>query len=147
MEGTALDPVLRTLPACPRLRTVVVMNRCASIGAMRALLQLTKDTHSTLETDHWLAVAYDAFCDMLRVNTSPVLELPPFNDTFIDERLIDSRNQMRIEQVLNLVGRGRLLSSRQTTRKELVDALHKLNSYSNVDESPEFSGSCMYSLL
>jgi hypothetical protein len=59
MEGTAFDPLLRALPACPhlRLRRVVIMTRCASTGAMKALLQLPKDTHLTLETDHWLAVA------------------------------------------------------------------------------------------
>jgi hypothetical protein len=71
MEGTALDPVLRTLPACPRLRKVLVMNRCAIIGAMRVLLQLTKDTHLTLETDHWLAVA-----DEIRQGRCNIKHLP-----------------------------------------------------------------------
>ena len=53
---------------------------------------------------------------------------------------------MRIEQRLNEVGRGRLLSSSQTPRKEWVDALNELNS-GNVDETPEFIVSCLYSLL
>jgi hypothetical protein len=91
------------------------------------------------------APAYDAFSAMLRVNTSLVLELPAF-DGGDDERLVDSRNRMRMEQRLNQVGRGRLLSSSQTPRKEWVDALNELNSR-NVYESPEFNVSCLYSLL
>jgi hypothetical protein len=98
------------------------------------------------DEDALSAPAYEAFCTMLRVNTSLVLELPPFKTTGADERLVDSRNRMRIEQGLNHVGRGRLLASRQTTRKEWMDALNELNS-SNVDESPEFNVSCLYSLL
>jgi hypothetical protein len=89
---------------------------------------------------------YDAFSALLRVSTSLVLELPPFNDAVGDERLVDSRNQMRIEQSLNAVGRGRLLSSSQTPRKEWVDALDALNS-SHIDETPDFNVSCLYSLL
>jgi hypothetical protein len=83
---------------------------------------------------------------MLRINTSPRLKLPPFNDTVSNERLADSRNQMRIEQRLNHVGRGSILSSSQTTREDWVDALNKLKS-SVVDESLEFNASCLYSLL
>jgi hypothetical protein len=62
--------------------------------------------------------------------------------------LVDSRNQMLIEQRLNEVGRGRLLASSQTTKEEWVDALHELN-YDDVDdEQPEaLRVSCMYSLL
>ena len=243
MEGTDLDPLLQTLSACPHLRRVVIMTRCASTGAVKNLLQLPKDTHLTLETDHWLALAdeirqghcnikhlslnkfqssssqdteaikaiasairldrnleslelhtesdladeavvvlaealtvnktlrkitlsldpeypshqvqaedelsahtYDAVCAMLRVDTNLVLEVPLFTGVS-DERLFDSRNRMRIEQVLNLVGRGKLLSSNQTTRNEWVDTLHMLNSYSNVDETPEFNVSCLYSVL
>jgi hypothetical protein len=93
------------------------------------------------------AQAYDAFSAMMRVNTSLVLKLPPFDDTIGDQRLVDSRNQMVIEQQLNDVGRGRLLSSSQTTRKEWVDALSDLNTDSDVNETPEFNVSCLYSLL
>jgi hypothetical protein len=93
---------------------------------------------------------YEAFSAMLRVNTSLRVELPSFDDAFdgvgVDERIVDSRNQMRIEQELNHVGRGRLLSSSQTPREEWVDALHDLNS-SNVDETPEFNVSCLFRLL
>jgi hypothetical protein len=92
------------------------------------------------------APAYDAFSAMLRVNTSLVLRLPPFETADADERLRESHKQMEIEQVLNKVGRGRLLASRQTPREEWVDALHELSS-SNVDETPEFNVSCLYSLL
>jgi hypothetical protein len=90
------------------------------------------------------APAYDAFSAMLRVNTSLVLDLSQFAGGF--ERLVDSRNRMRIEQSLNYVGRGRLLSSSQVPKKEWVDALSELNSR-NVDETPELNVSCLYSLL
>jgi hypothetical protein len=85
---------------------------------------------------------------MLRVNTSLVLEFSTLDDDGGgDQRLVNSRNQMRIEQGLNHVGRGRLLSSTiQTTREEWVDALNELDS-SNVGETPEFNVSCLYSLL
>jgi hypothetical protein len=91
------------------------------------------------------AQAYEAFSAMLRVNTSLVLKSPPFAGG--DERLRESRNQMVIEERLNEVGRGKLLSSRQTPRKEWVDALSELNSSSNVDETPELNVSCLYSLF
>jgi hypothetical protein len=95
------------------------------------------------------AQAYEAFSAMLRINTSIVITLPPFGPDAMDERLSGSCKQMRIEQRLNEVGRGRLLASRQTTREEYVDALNELNSYyvSDVDESPAFEVSCLYSLL
>jgi hypothetical protein len=92
------------------------------------------------------APAYEALSAMLRVNTSLVLSLPPFNTGGADERLRESKKQMIIEQRLNQVGRGRLLASRQTTREEYVDALYELNSYV-VDDSPAFQVSCLYSLL
>jgi hypothetical protein len=90
--------------------------------------------------------AYDAFSAMLRVNTSLVLYLPPFELTGrVDARLLESRNKMLIEQRLNQVGRGRLMASRQTS-EEYVDALHELNSF-NVRDPPAFQVSCLYSLL
>jgi hypothetical protein len=103
-------------------------------------LSLQEQNANTLSTP-----AYDAFSAMLRVNTSLVLELPAF-DADADQRLVDSRNQMRIEQGLNHVGRGRLVSSSQVPKKEWVDALNELNSR-NDDEWPEFNVSCLYSLL
>jgi hypothetical protein len=233
------DLVFRALLACPHLREVTIVTKCASAGAMKDLLQLPEDTvlALVLNTKHFSALAdgirqgrcnikrlclvalphgsrsknteaakaiasairldrkleylqirhfftneagaamaealtvnktllmvvlknplcvqdadalsattYEAFSAMLRVNTSLRLELPAFNDAVGDERLADSRNQMLIEQSLNAVGRGRLLSSSQTPRKEWVDALNELNS-SNGDESPELDVSCLYSLL
>jgi hypothetical protein len=92
------------------------------------------------------AQAYEAFSAMLRVNTSLRLDVPPFDDVGGDERIVDSRNQMRIEQRLNQVGRGRLLSSSQTPRKKSVNALNELNCY-NVDETPVFQVSWLISLL
>jgi hypothetical protein len=58
------------------------------------------------------AQAYEAFCAMLRVNAGIKLILPDalFDATVGDERNIDHLNQMRIEQRLNEVGRGRLLA-------------------------------------
>jgi hypothetical protein len=101
------------------------------------------------------AHVYEAFGAMLRVNTSLVLELPPFDDAGGDERRADSHNQMLIEQELNKVGRGRLLLSSQTPRKKWVNALIELNSTSTGrrtgrgpdGETPEFKVSCLYSLL
>jgi hypothetical protein len=92
------------------------------------------------------APTYDAFSAMMRVNTSLVLDLPPSNGSG-DQKLADSRNRMRIEELLNAVGRGRLLLSRQTPRKEWVVALDELNCCNSVGESPEFNVSCLYSLL
>jgi hypothetical protein len=92
------------------------------------------------------AKAYEAFAAMMRGNTILVLKLPPFETAGADERLLESRKQMFIEHRLNQVGRGRLLASSQTTREAYVDALHELNSY-NVNNSPAFQVSCMYSLL
>jgi hypothetical protein len=94
--------------------------------------------------------ACDAFSAMLRVNTSVALNLPPFEPAGADERLHESRKQVAIEQILNLVGRGSLLASSQTPREDYVDALNELNSYNdsyNVDYSPEFNVSCLFSLL
>jgi hypothetical protein len=122
-----------------------------ALTANQTLLKITLSVRPSrrvqdADEDALCAPAYEAFCAMLRVNTSLVLMLPPFETAGADERLVDSRNQMRIEQGLNRVGRGRLLSTSQTPRKEWLDALSELNS-SNVDESPEFNVSCLYSLL
>jgi hypothetical protein len=89
---------------------------------------------------------YEALSAMLRVNTSLVLRLPPFKTDDADAKLVECRNQIAIEQRLNKVGRGRLLASRLTTREEYIDALHELSSC-DVDDSPAFKVSCLYSLL
>jgi hypothetical protein len=93
------------------------------------------------------AQSYEAFAAMLRVNTSLVLELPPLDDDVDDERLLKSYYQMRIEQQLNSVGRGKLLSSSQTTKEEWVDALRELSSNEVDDESNAFRLSCIFSLF
>jgi hypothetical protein len=91
--------------------------------------------------------SYEAFAAMLRVNASLVLELPPLDTAALcDERLGKQYDQMRIEQLLNKVGRARLLVSSQMTKEEWVDALVELSSY-NVYDSPAFRVSCLYSLL
>jgi hypothetical protein len=90
--------------------------------------------------------SYEAFAAMLRVNTDLVLKLPPLETTGEDARLLECRDQMRIEQRLNHVGRGRLLASIQTTREEWVEFLHELNSR-DVDDPRAFRVSCLYSLL
>jgi hypothetical protein len=97
-----------------------------------------------MDEDALSAPAYDAFGAMLRVNTSVVLELPPFRDRTGNKRLVLSHNRMLIEQRLNEVGRGRLLASSQTPREAWVDALNELNA-PNVDVA--FKVSCLYSLL
>jgi hypothetical protein len=97
------------------------------------------------DPDTLSALTYEAFCAMLRVNTSIHVDLPALETTGVDERLRDSYKQMVIEQVLNCAGRGRLLSSSKTTKKEWVDALNELN-YS-VEGGAEFTVSFLYSLL
>jgi hypothetical protein len=84
---------------------------------------------------------------MLRVNTSLVLELPPLDAAVRDERLLESFGQMRIEQLLNKVDRGRLLASRQTLKEEWFDTLHELNISNEVDESDALLLSCVFSLF
>jgi hypothetical protein len=244
-QSTAFDPVLWALPACPHLRKVTIMTKCASPDAVNNLLQLkpATDLRLILDTDQWLAVAdeirrgrcivqrlklgmlqgasseaseavkalasaiplernlehltlrmengytdeagvalavaltvnktlrkidlftnaydsglamrnadslgvqsYEAFSAMLRVNTCLVLEVPPFETAGADERLCQSRDQLRIEQRLNHVGRGRLSASIQTTREQWVDALCELDS-GNIDDSPAFQVSCLFSVL
>jgi hypothetical protein len=90
--------------------------------------------------------SFEAFSAMLRVNTSLDLVLPPFETDGADEMLVDSRNKLHIEQRLNQVGRGRLLSSCQTTREQWVDTLCELDS-GNVDNSPPFRVSCLFRVL
>jgi hypothetical protein len=71
---------------------------------------------------------YEALSAMLRVNTSlGVLGLPWFKNAGADEKLCESRDQVRIELRLNAVGRGRLFASRQTTREQWADAMHELS--------------------
>jgi hypothetical protein len=90
------------------------------------------------------AQAYEAFGTMLRVNTSLKLHLPPFDADVGDERDIEHFTQMRIEQRLNGVGRGRLLASSQRPREEWVDALQELNA---PNDNYYFEVNCLYSLL
>jgi hypothetical protein len=76
---------------------------------------------------HLGAQAYEAFSAMLRVNTRRLIfELSLLDTAGGDQRVLDSRDQMLIEQCLNKAGRGELLSSSQTTRATWVDALQKL---------------------
>jgi hypothetical protein len=98
--------------------------------------------------------AYEAFSAMLRVNTSLMLMVPPILTADADERVRESRDQMRIEQRLNTVGRGRLLASSQTTKEQWADALYELHSGRDVvspmnvdDDTPAFRVSCLYSVL
>jgi hypothetical protein len=72
------------------------------------------------------------------------LDLPTFDDAVGDQKDMKQLNQMRIEQRLNDVGRGRLLVANQTPREDWVDALQELNA-PNVDDLLEVS--CLYSLL
>jgi hypothetical protein len=55
---TAIDPVLCALQACPHLRKVVIMTKCASFDAIKNLLQLhsATDLRLVLEMNEWLAV-------------------------------------------------------------------------------------------
>jgi hypothetical protein len=87
---------------------------------------------------------------MLRFNTSLTLDLEivSLETAGGDQRVLDSCNQMRIEECLNEAGRGELLSSdeNETTRAAWVDALDELN-VTTGDDTPAFQVSCLYSLL
>jgi hypothetical protein len=75
-------------------------------------------THDHLVSSSFECPGYEAFISaMLRVNTSLFLKLPAFETDGANAELLESRNQMVIEQRLNEVGRGRLLASRQTTKE------------------------------
>jgi hypothetical protein len=89
---------------------------------------------------------YEALSAMLRVNTSLELQVRLSEIDGASERVRESRDQMRIEQLVNLVGRGKLVAWSQTTREQWADALQELTSR-NVDESPAFQVSCVYSVL
>jgi hypothetical protein len=101
------------------------------------------------------APAYEAFSAMLRVNTSLRLILPPFETDGTNDRLCESREQLRIEQRLNQVGRlfnssdksaAQRLNQTPRQREQWIGALHELSS-GNVDDSPNFQVSCLYSVL
>jgi hypothetical protein len=89
---------------------------------------------------------YEAFSAMLRINTSVVVKVNS-SVNGDDQRLVDSHNQMCIEQRLNQVGRGNLLSPSQT-KTMWMDALDKLNLISRkAGDTIELHVSCLYSLL
>jgi hypothetical protein len=90
------------------------------------------------------AQAYKAFGAMFRVNTSITIDLPVLDADVVNQRLVDSCNQMLIELQLNDVGRGRLLASSQTPREAWVNALQELNAPNDDDI---FEVGCLYSLL
>lgn len=90
--------------------------------------------------------AYEAFSAKMRVNTNIILNLPPFDSSSsADESIRESPDKLCIEQQLNHVGRGKLLSSSQTTKGEWVNGLHELDS-NNVDEGAAFRISYLYRL-
>jgi hypothetical protein len=91
--------------------------------------------------------SYEAFAKMLLVNTSLVLELLPRNKDVRGGRRFESFGQMRIEQRLNRVGRGRLLTSSQTTKEDWVDALYNLSSDESDDEPEDLRLGCIFSLF
>lgn len=58
-QGITIDPLLRALPACPHLREVTILTKCASADAIKSLLQVRPATTLCLvlqTTEHWLAV-------------------------------------------------------------------------------------------
>jgi hypothetical protein len=141
--------------------TVLRMKRASRAFTVNTTLRMI----TTLSQVTLNAPEYEAFSAMLRVNTSSKAssmrnrwreckasrvsqseKLPPFETDGANAKLLESRNQMVIEQRLNEVGQGRLLASRQTTKEEYVDSLHELGSY-DVGDSPAFQVSCLYSLL
>lgn len=58
VSGTT-DPMFRALSACTNLQKVSIKTQCASVDAIRNLLQMSSGTilHLTIEPDHWVVVA------------------------------------------------------------------------------------------
>jgi hypothetical protein len=124
----------------------VALAEALTINKTLRVLSLDDDFF-TVDPDHSKASlgaqAYEAFGAMLRVNTSIKLDLPTFDDAVGDQKDFEHLKQMRIEQLLNAVGRGRLLVSNQTPREDWVNALQELNAPNN----DAFKVGCLYSLL
>jgi hypothetical protein len=126
----------------------VALAEALTVNKTLSLLDIVRTSTTDVHNRATLgARAYEAFSAMLRVNTSLTLTLPPVEDTAGgDPRVLESHDQLRIEQRLNTVGRGRLLSSSQTATAAWVDALHELNA-ANTGDTCAFQVSCLYSLL
>jgi hypothetical protein len=89
---------------------------------------------------------------MLRVNTSLIVDLPPVCLTML--LMIQGLSTLATPDAYRAAIEGSWPLPQETIgvetdakKKEWVDALNALNSYSNVDETPEFNISCLYSLL
>lgn len=115
------------------VRVITICFRCMSPGEVQ--------NEATLG-----AQSYQTFSAMLRVNTSLTMKLPRSKTAGADKTLLESCKQMQIEQRLNQVDRGRLLSSSQTTREEWVVALWELDS-GNIAYSPAFRVGCLHNVL
>jgi hypothetical protein len=128
----------------------VALAEALTVNTTLRAIKLTNNARLSDQTRnkaHLGAQAYEAFSAMLRVNTSSLtFELSLLDTAGGDQRVLDSRDQMLIEQCLNKAGRGELLSSSQTTRATWVDALQKLI-VTTGDDTPVFHVSCPYSLL
>jgi hypothetical protein len=77
VQITALDPLLKALPACPHLQRVIIMTKYASSNATKNLLQLRSATnlYLVLGKEHWLAVADEirqGRCNVQRLSLSMV---------------------------------------------------------------------------
>jgi hypothetical protein len=100
----SLDPVLRALPACLHLRNVSISTKCASVGAMKNLLQLQSAAILTLglTTEHWLAVAdriRQGRCNVQNLNLV-LLQSSNFNDTEVVEAVASAiREDSTIESL------------------------------------------------
>jgi hypothetical protein len=82
---------------------------------LRRITLSVKHVH-TSRYMHNKVILGEAFGAMLRGNTSLNLEVPSSDDAVGHERIVDSRNQMRIEQGMHTVDCRGLLASNQTTR-------------------------------
>jgi hypothetical protein len=125
----------------------VALAEALTVNKTLRKVKLSVSMRANLRTRHRATLgvhAYEAFSAMLRTNTSLCLSVPPLRTAGGDERLLDSRKQMHIEQRLNTLGRGTLLSSSNTPRKAWVDALQEMNS-KDIDDTLKVS--CLYSLL
>jgi hypothetical protein len=125
------------IPAAANLATALTVNRTLCEFSVAS---------ANFEAD-----SYDAFSDMLSVNTGVVLILPGLSIP-AEENLANSHTRMEIEQRLNLAGRRRPLSpnnpaSLNAARLVWVDVLDALQFDNGDGDGDHFLLSCLYKLI
>jgi hypothetical protein len=110
------------------------------------------DLFDNLEPEHprsaFGAKAFKALASMLKTNTKVEIDLPQPRSEDTDKGTRTHFFQYVIEYMLNKAGRGTLLSSNLTTRRDWINALDDMNVRASDNECvSEFHLSCVYSML